>query len=185
MGTRSCIGYKTPKGWRGIYVHFDGYPTGVGKEVWDFLKRNGVEGFIAFLKSHQSGFSSFPEKCYCHNYDNGGSNLKMVISSRRPNPLFMEWLYIVDRETKELTVYTNVVVGVKGKVRLRERYLKDGVWDYGHCVAKHFKVVSLSLSSDEEPNWEEIERLGDEKYEIEKKRLIKFAESLGFEVDLD
>jgi len=37
MSTRGCVAIGTPKAWRGVYNHFDSYPTGLGIDVWDLL----------------------------------------------------------------------------------------------------------------------------------------------------
>ena len=42
MGTRSVVGLKTGRGWFGRYVHWDGYPEGVGAAVWHIVKRDGI-----------------------------------------------------------------------------------------------------------------------------------------------
>ena len=42
MGTRSIVGLKTGNGWFGRYVHWDGYPEGVGSAVWHIVKRDGI-----------------------------------------------------------------------------------------------------------------------------------------------
>lgn len=34
MGTRGCVGIGTPKKWRGVYNHWDSYPTGLAEAVW-------------------------------------------------------------------------------------------------------------------------------------------------------
>jgi len=36
MSTRSRIAIKTETGYRSIYCHWDGYPTGVGKTLMDY-----------------------------------------------------------------------------------------------------------------------------------------------------
>jgi len=44
MATRGCVGVKTGNlEWRGIYNHWDSYPTGLGKDVWDYLHSDGVD----------------------------------------------------------------------------------------------------------------------------------------------
>lgn len=43
MGTRSIIARPTPDGFAGRYCHWDGYPEGVGKEIWHIVARDGVE----------------------------------------------------------------------------------------------------------------------------------------------
>jgi DNA-directed RNA polymerase subunit RPC12/RpoP len=39
MSTRGCVAIKTEDGWRGVFNHWDSYPTGLGKELWHHLRR--------------------------------------------------------------------------------------------------------------------------------------------------
>lgn len=41
MSTHASI--QRPGAGRGRYVHFDGYPSGVGEQLWAIVKRDGVE----------------------------------------------------------------------------------------------------------------------------------------------
>ena len=44
MSTRGCVAVKQDFGqWQGVYNHFDSYPTGLGKELWDYFKRNNID----------------------------------------------------------------------------------------------------------------------------------------------
>jgi len=44
MGTRGAVAVRTSPGtWKGVYNHFDSYPSGLGAEVWKEVKRKGVE----------------------------------------------------------------------------------------------------------------------------------------------
>lgn len=37
MFTRGCVAIKTDDGWKGVYNHWDSYPTALGKDLWDHL----------------------------------------------------------------------------------------------------------------------------------------------------
>lgn len=44
MSTRGCVAVWTGRHrWRGVYNHSDSYPTGLGKELWDYLHQDGVD----------------------------------------------------------------------------------------------------------------------------------------------
>lgn len=43
MSTRSVVAVPTEDGgWRGRYIHYDGYPTGVGADVVAVVRRDGL-----------------------------------------------------------------------------------------------------------------------------------------------
>ena len=73
MSTRSFVGIGNVDYWTGRYVHYDGYPSGVGAAVWEGLQDTGP-AFIAEAMRHD--WSSFPNMwgagadgvCYCCNY---------------------------------------------------------------------------------------------------------------------
>lgn len=43
MSTRGCVAIIEGDTWRGIYNHFDSYPTGLGKELWEYLHQDGLD----------------------------------------------------------------------------------------------------------------------------------------------
>jgi hypothetical protein len=62
MSTRSIIGTydnKTKGEWHGVYHHWDGYPTGVGKTLLSLFKKKGVN-FIRkeIIEKHPEGWST-------------------------------------------------------------------------------------------------------------------------------
>ena len=71
MGTRALIGYNSEDGWRAVYHHWDGYPSGLGAELHErYQKCNDLAQLIKeVITGHPSGWSTLmgdkPE-CYCH-----------------------------------------------------------------------------------------------------------------------
>lgn len=53
MSTRGCVAIGTPEKWRGVYNHWDSYPTGLGQEVWQQLKTLLNEGKALEEFSHE------------------------------------------------------------------------------------------------------------------------------------
>jgi len=49
MSTRGCVAIGTPKAWEGVYNHYDSYPTGLGKDLWDHLKGKDLKDFAKEL----------------------------------------------------------------------------------------------------------------------------------------
>ena len=48
MSTRGCVAIGDKKKWEGVYNHFDSYPSGLGKELYEHLRGKGVDGLKKF-----------------------------------------------------------------------------------------------------------------------------------------
>jgi hypothetical protein len=182
MSTRACIAHKDsgPDKWVGVYSHWDGYPSWLGKEIWKVLQTqfignkgkigvgnkgdvsNAIRSFIqVYIKGHMGGWSSFDTECYCHSpeYVMRDGVRSGKITSGDPDPLFLEWVYILDPEKKTMTILAS-----KAKPKYKENpkikstapVKKDGYWDYGHCAFKHEIVEIVDLTAGE-PDWKKIE----------------------------
>ena len=57
MSTRSIIAIPEGDGWKGRYVHYDGYPAGVGQTVWHIVKTAGLAEAARILTSKPIGWS--------------------------------------------------------------------------------------------------------------------------------
>ena len=58
MGTRSVVAIPLDGGFKGRYIHWDGYPSGVGQNLLDIIKRDGLERAIEVLTRENYGWSS-------------------------------------------------------------------------------------------------------------------------------
>lgn len=60
MATRSLIGtYDNAEEWRCRYVHWDGYPEGVGAQLVNIMRRDGVDKALSILlDQNENGWSS-------------------------------------------------------------------------------------------------------------------------------
>jgi len=173
MATRSCVAYKTKYGWKGVYSHWDGYPRGVGKVVYDiimqrFLLNKGrfgvsnnasvekkLQAFIdIYIKGHPGGWSIFGEECYCHSpeFVMRDGFVSGEITNETVDALSIEWVYIIDSKRGKLIILTNA----------RD---KGFVFENGFKISKykHYKVCELELNPDlPEPDWKLIEMKGEE-----------------------
>lgn len=172
MSTRGCMAVKTEYGWRGIYHHWDSYPSSLGKELWDFIKQSGVEAITDVIKQHPGGFSSFPSECYCHSEfaERDGSCAEdspfyredapcgIKDSRDNPDPLFMEWVYVIDPNEHTMTILTSQGdIKTEGEPRSGGPVKRDDeYWDYGNCAFRHVEVAKVDLDGDE-PDWEKME----------------------------
>lgn len=61
MSTRAVIARQTSDGWQGVYQHSDGYPTGLGRELWRAVNDfDSLERFLAdVIDAHPGGWSHF------------------------------------------------------------------------------------------------------------------------------
>jgi hypothetical protein len=49
MGTRSVVAIPQGDSWKGRFVHWDGYPAGVGSALGELVERDGLEKVIATI----------------------------------------------------------------------------------------------------------------------------------------
>lgn len=50
MSTRGCVAIGNKKEWKGVYNHFDSYPSGLGVEIYEHLRDKGVDGLKVFAE---------------------------------------------------------------------------------------------------------------------------------------
>ena len=84
MGTRSVIAAHYPDGVKGRYVHWDGYPSGVGKAVFEIAKRDGLEGAFHTLLERHYGWSTVTAKeehWFKHNHQSRGRGEAALLAS--------------------------------------------------------------------------------------------------------
>lgn len=63
MSTRSVIAVPDGESWKGRYVHWDGYPTGVGAQVLEIVQRDGVVKAREVLTTEHYGWSVVSSDC--------------------------------------------------------------------------------------------------------------------------
>ncbi len=123
--------------WKGLYNHSDSYPTYLGRIAWEgFRNGDGPESIV----------------------DLRWEDIELRVTSEAPDPLFIEWVYIKTPENT-MVVLAHVVVSRAqwGRIYREPKRLRSGWWDYGHCLAKHFKVGEFPLDGPE-PDWEDLEK---------------------------
>ncbi len=242
MGTRGCVAIGTDEKWRGVYNHWDSYPTGLGRRVWlhirkkwieqgrdpkEFPKklleygdwreylndgvckycgkklgqpcningiitsgpfesyfgdyhdeetmrdyflqlpawRNNPEGIEEMIRLEKWKQKNLEETGYIDpdaKYHQHSGRKDRQITNETADPLFLEWIYVIDPSVKTMTILTHVMKGdhIPGEIKERPELIEDGWWDYGHCAFKHIWVTQVSLRSAIEPDWEGIEELG-------------------------
>jgi hypothetical protein len=74
------------------------------------------------------------------------------ITSEYPNPLFIEWVYVIEPATKKMVVLYHVrdPLHPEGSPILDEEYKRpDGFWEYGHCAYRHELMAVIDLDGSE------------------------------------
>lgn len=147
MGTRSIVGLKTGKGWFGRYVHWDGYPSGVGAAVWHIAKRDGLSKTVATLLMENYSWSTltaqenpnedefgYDAECFVkgYGYKHGDATPDQIITDDG-DKWGTEWAYIISREG--LAVY---------KVN----------WE-----SETTHLITLPWDNEDTPNWEFVDHL--------------------------
>lgn len=118
MSTRGTLAVGTAESWHGVYVHYDAYPSVLGRCIWalvqDYRTRfddlgDAIRAVAAdYIDAHPGGWSYLPDasstdrryrdgKCYCHDKV---SRIKVTFSGRGlagHNP------YILDADSGTLT----------------------------------------------------------------------------------
>lgn len=143
MSTRCFIGYsdeKKPKKkatsvlpkFNGVYSHWDGYPSNVGKFIHEKITEWATKGVRQypneeseekrplgttnlcartfaniFIKGHPAGWSSISSgECYCHSpYFVGRDGLSDNLLNEKSDLSWLEYGYIIYPETAEMEVW--------------------------------------------------------------------------------
>lgn len=210
MGTRGAVAVGNLKKWRGLYNHWDSYPSGLGKELYEHVMRQMLiekksmadiaEGLLAFddwrnylaggiceycgkmagqphsirgdvaLSDTDKANGKYPDPEAKHHKHNDISSPEEIaknhITSDDPDPLFIEWVYILNPEKNVIHVLKHQScpdVKLKkpmernpdGTPKEYTRKLSGGRYHYGHCVYKHVYVGDLTF--DKTPDWDSIE----------------------------
>jgi hypothetical protein len=156
MSTRAVIARVKGNNIEGRYHHWDGYPTGLGKTLFDKARELGVYHVLDILiDQHPGGWSTVNNRdwnkdpvyvgvtakedvngpeCYCHGSrsEDGGPPITFETLKEWGG---IEWIYALDPEAKTLAV----------------------------LVPDRQLVTVVSLDG-EEPDWEDIQRRG---YELD------------------
>lgn len=163
MSTRSCIARPIGDEWEGRYHHSDGYPTGLGADLWQLVQRNGVEwarrvlidehaGWSCILGADWSkapGFDGEGPHCYCHGSRSEEGWWIRSRDQKHNEALHIEWVYVLGN--MGLAVYASV--RVPGKTRretVNGRILTSPRYDWQY-------IETFAWNGDE-PDWYVIEK---------------------------
>ena len=133
------------------------------REYWEAMSwakekpeqvKQGIEAELEILHNiKQTGYPDPEVKYHSH------IGKEAQITSDNPDPLFIEWVYIIDPERRTMVILAHQSdKKTKGDVREGEPVLRDnGYWDYGHCAYRHIEVARIELDGPE-PDWKSLEQ---------------------------
>lgn len=141
MSTRGCVGfYKTAKAkqFKGVYNHFDSYPTGLGADMYEYLHNNTIDlkkmekelfqtddwrsyrsgGLCEYCgklttQAHSisggMGEGIFPDpNCEKHSHEPLTEDSYIQSTQAKYDALFIEWCYIINPVTREVDIYNSM-----------------------------------------------------------------------------
>lgn len=202
MSTRGCVAIGNTDKWEGVYNHFDSYPQGLGKLVYDHIKgRDAVDlsKFAAELLKYddwrnylaggkckycgQTGFgqphsisgqiflcdktpettedyevlrniktTGYPDPlAKWHKHGHKDRHLTQVDC----DPLFIEWVYIINVEALKMIVLTH------GRAEGKHKETSfDGQRTWMSPNYTHYFVCAIDLFDEREPDWDWISATG-------------------------
>ena len=161
---------------------------------WGVTEKELIERIDEEWSVHENylrtGFAD-PEAKY-HQHSEFGEGKVSLITSENPDPLFIEWVYVIDPDERMMHIYAHesgkdrtkykkkkdprfgeTTVSENPKKMPAEGYNKDGYWYSGSIAVgyRHVKVLEVDISkTDDEPNWHTLEKtvytMHDDAYEF-------------------
>lgn len=173
MSTHSIIGvYDNSEHttWHGVYVHFDGYPDGVGRGLWRLYHtdyaQNLDEMLTEIVENVPQGWSSMADMTRADIQAKKDAFIDDPTGRlTQDNASLGEWLYLFDREKKTLTVedqYAETTVTLHLNTDTPAWY-DDHVLsvpqDFGDMnIAALFAAIEAGLVFHTSVNWEAVAR---------------------------
>lgn len=168
MSTRSIIAVARGDGWEGVYCHMDGYPSGVGAQVWNGIEMLRLEyepGDLVkefswrYITQHAYtyGYSQFnvnPFLCVRCEYEHGESASATRWASfnehETNNALMIEWVYVISNTC--LSIFTHA------RAEWNILHTNNGhTWEEPRY---QWVLVTQCVYEHGEPDWEVIEAQG-------------------------
>ncbi|MDQ6662312.1 MAG: hypothetical protein M3Z24_15275, partial [Chloroflexota bacterium] len=124
---RGIIARKRPHGWAGVYHHWDSYPSGLGRMLYELYHgqfHNDVHAMMHYLiDEHPAGWSTIVDQdfalqpgyadatrseqeqrrpqCYCH----GDRHEKGMVLTDATTDTDCEFAYVIDEQFATMSIY--------------------------------------------------------------------------------
>jgi hypothetical protein len=158
MGTRGCIARKTAGGFAGRYHHWDSYPLGLGKMLWDLyhdhFNRDLDRMLAVLIDEHPAGWASIDgdwrqppgfgvegPRCFCHG---GRTDSESLITEVTASSVGCEWAYVFEGD--QMAVLSSFRLDGRKMIGMFGAGDPEAVW---RCL----RVIDLS---GDEPDWGRI-----------------------------
>lgn len=156
MSTRSVIARVTGTegAFKGVYHHWDGYPTWLGHALWKMLhdQFNGnLSAMLQFvIDDHSAGWSRLDDECYCHpKRERDAEPAGNWFTNENVEGSGLEWVYAFEEEANRLYVRDQNHKEDAGIVELGEAEPDWGKIECGenlercgHYAWKHFPELA-------------------------------------------
>ncbi len=122
MATKGIVGIGTADGyWSGVICKSDGYPRGLGKEVWDYAKDSKNRRRMRTMLSCFGDWDDFllSEK----------NPLSHGIDSNWADPISFQWIYLLDPRLPKLHILKGTATDYKLKATLDLRQTSEPNWN--------------------------------------------------------
>jgi hypothetical protein len=133
MSTRGCIARVSGDGFRGVYHHWDSYPTALGKDLFGLAQENDLGDMLReLIDDHPAGWLQIREECICHGQNGEGP----LVVTDQENSTWVIWAYAFDEAARTMGVF---------------RHLPSQAWT----------LCAVLLIDGPSPDWRLIEAKGD------------------------
>jgi hypothetical protein len=100
MSTRGCIARVEGDAFRGVYHHWDSYPTELGRRLFAIAQGQDIDTLLReLIDGHPGGWLTVQEECFCH--DRGEDPMPVAPDE---NDAWVEWAYAFDARARSMAV---------------------------------------------------------------------------------
>lgn len=151
MSTRGAIARVTGDGFEGRYHHWDSYPTGLGKTLWEKYHgefESDLERMLqALIDEHPSGWSTINEEydCYCHTK---GSEPEQLVTHEDAQACGCEYVYAFDTPSRTMAVLSSYRRNGDKMIGMFGMGDKEAVW----------KAIAIVQLDGPEPDWQRLDQ---------------------------
>lgn len=149
MSTRGAITYATGDGFRGVYHHWDSYPSGLGSALWKLAQSQELRELLhSLIEEHPAGWSTINDKpeCYCHTR----GDPPWEVTEKNAAGSGVEYVYAFDIASRTMTILSSMTEYDGKEVKM------IGMFGMGDPNST-WKAIAVIPLDGPEPNWVSLE----------------------------